>query len=322
MAKPKEPAETPSAAGKPGFGGELARLIAIVGANVILVIVVVVFSSGRESILPNLDHVTFAVGLLPVSAAFGLLLACRRLDLALPMVFVLLSALRTHPLDFFPTDPYAMLAVLCGIGAAAAVASAMVTWIGRISSALWTALLGGGLWWLSQHLGGPAVPGPWSWPAALATSLGVLAAGAVLLGATGLVSLPSMPPIFRAGSKGLVGLVGAWVLAGLAMGLACQSKAVSFLPDQPLTAYTGVLAAGALGGAFILRGRWGAVLAVGLTSLAHLAWFYAWTAPTASPTTHLIIAAGAPLVAVPLYLIIDWLIRRETSESAPTGLMA
>jgi len=64
------------------------------------------------------------------------------------------------------------------------------------------------------------------------------------------------------------------------------------------------------------------VLAVGLTSLAHLAWFYAWTAPTASPTTHLIIAAGAPLAAVPLYLIIDWLVRRETSESAPTGLMA
>ena len=30
----------------------------------------------------------------------------------------------------------------------------------------------------------------------------------------------------------------------------------------------------------------------------------------------------APLAAIPLYLVIDWTVRRETSESAPTGLLA
>ena len=321
MAKPKE-AEAPAKGGGSGAGGEVARVIGIFLANVILVIAVIVFSSGEQGVLPDLNHTTFAVGLLPVSAALGLLLACRRLDLSLPMILALLAVLRSRPPDFFPADPYARIAALCAAGAIIALASAVVTWSGRISSALWTGLLAAGLWWLSQQVGGPVAAGDWSWPAALAAALGVLVVGAAVLGATGLVLLPSLPPIVRAGSKGLAGLVGAWVVAGIALGLACQSELCGPLPDQPLAPYAGVLAAGALGGAYILRGRWGAVIAVVLTCLGHLTWFYAWSAQTGSPIAHLAIAAGAPLVAVPLYLVIDWLVRRETAESAPTGLLA
>jgi hypothetical protein len=321
MAKPKE-TEAPTKGAGTGAGGEVARVIGILGANVVLVIVAIVFSSGEQGVLPDLNRTTFAVGLLPLSAAVGLLLACRRLDLSLPMILVLAATLRSRPLEFLPTDAYSLAAALCAVGAVVALASALVTWVGRISSALWTGLVATGLWGLSQWLGGPIAAGPWAWPAALAAALGVLVVGAAALGATGLVVLPSLPPIVRTGSKGLLGLVSAWVVAGAALGLACQSELVGPLPDQPLASYAGVLAAGALGGAFILRGRWGAVIAVGLTCLGHLAWFYAWNTQTGSPVAHVAIAAGAPLVVIPLYLVMDWSVRRETSESSPTGLLA
>jgi hypothetical protein len=324
MAKPKEqPEKAPAASSGPGFGGELARIIGVFVANfILLIVIIIVFSYGQQGGLPELNQSTLALDLLPVSAAFGLMLACRRVDLSLPMIFVLLVTLRSHPLDFFPPDPYAQLGVLCGVGGALTLISAMVTWTGRISSALWTVILGCGLWWLSRHMGGSASPGPWPWTATLAASLCLLAGGAFILGVTGLVSLPSLPPIIRTGAKGLVGLVGVWVVAGLAMGLAAQSSSASYLPDQPLTAYSGILAAGAMGGAFILRGRWGAVMAVILTSISHMVWFYIWSSPTASPVTHLAVTAGAPLAAIPLYLVFDRFVRRGTSESAPTGLMA
>jgi hypothetical protein len=337
MAK-KEETEASAAGGGSGVGGEVARLIGVLGINLVLVLVVVIFASSQQGALPDLNRTTLMIGLLPVSAAFGLVLACRRLDLALPMVLALAVALRGHPPKFFPDDPYLQIAAVCGAGAAVGLVSALVTWIGRISSALWTGLLAGGLWLLSQQVGGQGpwawptalvatltgTTGPelWAWPAALAASLGLLVVGAAVLGATGLVSLPSMPPIIRTGAKGLVGLVGAWVLAGAAVGLAAQSEAAGPLPDQPLAAYAVVLASGALGGAYILRGRWGALVAVLLTSLSHLAWSFAWSADMKSPMLHLGVVAGIPLIALPLYLAVDWLIRRETSESAPTGLLA
>ena len=321
MAKQQE-SDAPAKSSESGIGGEVARIIGILGLNLVLVIVVIVFSSGDPGALPDLNSRTLAVGLLPVSAAFGLLLACRRLDLSLPMILALAVALRTHPPGFLPAEPYAQIAALYAVGAIIALLSALVTWLGRISSALWTGLLAAGLWWLSQQMGDPGQSGSWAWPAALAAALGVLVVGAGVLGATGLVALPSLPPIVRAGSKGLIGLVGAWVVAGITVGLACQSEACGPLPDQPLAAYAGLLAAGAMGGAFILRGRWGAVVAVAMTCLGHLTWSFAWSARMDSPIVHLAITAGAPLLAIPLYLFIDWLVRRETSESAPTGLLA
>jgi hypothetical protein len=322
MAKPQESEPREGAAPSSG-GSELARITAILCINLLLVIVVIVFTSSDRGALPDLNADTLSVGLLPISAALGLVLACRRLDLSLPAILALAIALRSHPPDVFQGDPPLRVAILCGVCAGVGLVSALVTWIGRIASALWTGLLAGGLWLLAQELGGvSAAPGGWTWPAALAASLGLLVVGAAVLGATGLVSLPSLPPIVRTGAKGLAGLAGAWIIAGAALALASQSELAGPQTNRPMAAYPVMFAAAAMGGAYVLRGRWGALMAVVLTVVGHLSWSFAWSAQMGSPILDMAIPMVAPLVAVPLYLFTDWTIRHQTSESAPTGLLA
>jgi hypothetical protein len=53
-----------------------------------------------------------------------------------------------------------------------------------------------------------------------------------------------------------------------------------------------------------------------------LACAYAWSIDVRSTAAQLVLLAGVPLAALPVYLVIDWLIRRWTGESAPTGLLA
>jgi len=322
MAKDEKPQSEPGAAPS-SAGTQAARILAILGVNAILVLMVVVFTATERGELPDLNAKTLQIGLLPVSAAIGLILACRRIDLALPAVLGLLFALHTNT-HILSSDPTIRLATLCGIGAGIGLASAIVTWFGRISSALWTALLAIGLWFLAMTFGtwGGFAPAGWPWPAALAASLGVLIVGGALLGATGLVVLPSQPPIIRSGSGGIIGLTGAWMIAGISLALAAQSEIAHSLADRPQLAYPPVLAAAALGGAYILRGRWGAPVAVILTGAGHLAWSFALSADLGSKILDLAVPAAAPLVAVPLYLAIDWAVRHSTSESAPTGILA
>lgn len=108
----------------------------------------------------------------------------------------------------------------------------------------------------------------------------------------------------------------------MAVALASQSEVAATQASEPLLAYATMLAAGAMGGAYMLRGRWGALTAVVLTTLSHLVWSFARSADLGSPTLDIIIPSVAPLVAIPLYLFMDWIIRSQTSESAPTGLVA
>jgi len=320
----KQPDAKPEAgAPESTAGSEIARILAVLGINLALVLVVVIITSTEGGRLPDLNAQTLALGLLPVSAAAGLVLACRRLDLALPALLALAIALRVRPPELFQGDPPVRLAILCGVCGGVALVSALVTWFGRIASALWTGLLAIGLWLLARELGPEAgYMGGWPWPPALGASLGLLVVGAAALGAVGLVSLPSLPPIIRSGSKGLGGLASAWVIAGAAMALASQSEVAGFRVNQPLLAYPPMLAAGAIGGAYIFRGRWGALVAVVLTALSHLTWSFAWSTHLGSPLLDIIVPAAAPLLAIPLYLFMDWLIRNQTSESAPTGLLA
>ena len=318
-----QPDDQPEAGGAAtSTGTQVARILAILGVQVILVLVVAVFASTERGRLPDLNYQTLAVGLLPVSAAAGLLIACRRLDLALPAVFALMIALRGNPW-ILSSDPAVRLAVLGGIAAGIGLASALVTWTGRIASALWTGLLAIGLWMLAREFHSLlATSGTWPWPVALGASLGALAVGAAVLGMAGLVSQPSTPPIIRTGSKGLGGLVGVWMVAGIGLALASQAETAAPMADHPLAPYPPMLAAVALGGGYVLRGRWGALAAIVTTGAAHLAWSFALNTDLGSPLADLAVPAAAPLVAVPLYLGIDWAIRRATSESAPTGLLA
>jgi hypothetical protein len=322
MAKQKEAPPTESA-GSSEAGGQLARLVAVLGINLFLVILVIILSSTHDAPLPDLTADTLAIGLLPVSAALGLVVACRRIDLSLPALFVLAIALRSHPPDVFEGDPPWRLAGLCILCGGLCLVSAVVTWLGRIASVLWTGLLAMGLWEAAQYWGvQSAGTGGWPWPAALGASLGVLVIGAALLGAIGLVSLPSLPPIIRSGPKGILGLASAWVVAGFAIALASQSVLASPSHSASFQAYAVTLSATALGGAYIMRGRWGAVAAVAMTVVGHLAWSYAMHMHTGSVELDLAVAAAAPLAAIPLYLSVDWLIRRSTGESSPTGLLA
>jgi hypothetical protein len=318
-----QPEEKPSAGGgAASTGSELARVLAILGVNLIFVMVAVVFTSTGRGSRPDLNYQTLMVGLLPVSAAMGLMLGCRRLDLALPAVFALMIALRGNS-HLLPGDEISRMGILCGIGAGLGALSALVTWIGRMASAFWTALLAMALWAILPQVSVlmPA-SGTWAWPAALAASLSALVAGGMAMGATGMVALPSTPPIVRTGARGLSGLVGAWMIAGVALALAAQSETAKSMSDQPLAAYPAMLAAGAMGGAYILRGRWGAVVAVALTCVAHLAWAFTVSTDFGSPLLDALVPMAVPLAAVPLYLLIDRAIRSSTSESAPTGLLA
>jgi hypothetical protein len=320
----KQPDAKPEAgASESTAGSEIARILAVLGINLTLVLVVVIITSTEGGRLPDLNAQTLALGLLPVSAAAGLVLACRRLDLALPALLALAFALRVRPPELFQGDPPVRLAILCGVCGGVVLVSALVTWFGRIASALWTGLLAIGLWLLVRELGPVAAStGGWPWPPALGASLGLLVVGAAALGAVGLVSLPSLPPIIRSGSKGLGGLASAWIIAGAAMALASQSEVAGSQANQPLLAYPLMLAAGAMGGAYIFRGRWGALTAVVLTALSHLTWSFARSTDLGAPLLDIIVPAAAPLVAILLYLFMDWLIRNQTSESAPTGLLA
>jgi hypothetical protein len=329
----KQPDAKPEAAATPSTAGsEIARILAVLGVNLVLVLIVVIITSTEGGGLPDLNAHTLALGLLPVSAAAGLVLACRRLDLALPTLLALAIALRVRPPELFQGDPPVRLAILCGVCGSVCLMSALVTWFGRIASALWTGLLAIGLALLAKEFS-PAIissldtwrTGGWPWPAALGASLGLLVAGAAALGAMGLVSLPSLPPIIRSGSKGLAGLASAWVIAGVAVALTSNVDATAYQMHNDYNlefSYATMLAAGAMGGAYILRGRWGALTAVVLTSLSHLVWSFAQFANLGSPLMNVIVPAAAPLLAIPLYLFMDWLIRSQTSESAPTALLA
>ena len=318
-----QPEEKP-ASGRSGAsaGGELARILAVLGINLILVMVAVVFASTEHGKLPDLNFQTLFVGALPVSAAMGLMLGCRRLDLSLPALFAFMIALRGNP-HILPGDDWTRLGILCGIAAAVGLASSLVTWIGRVASTFWTALLALVLLVLAQQATVilPA-SGAWPWPVALAASLSALAVGGVIMGAMGMVLLPVTPPIVRTGAKGLAGLIGAWMIAGVALALAAQAETAKSMVDQPLAAYPPMLAAGAMGGAYILRGRWGAVVAVALTCAGHLAWAFAVSTDFGNPLADALVPAAVPVAAVPLYLLIDRAIRASTSESAPTGLLA
>ncbi len=301
--------------------GHTARLMAIVAVNVALVLGVFVYGSLEGGALPSLNADTLALGVMPVSAAMALMLACRRIDFSLPMILAFALAFQTKRY-IVVGDPFVPLLTTCLIAAGLGLASALLTWHGRISSALWTGILAFSLWLLLTVMDVPrAGPGPWPWPWALLLVLAVVAGGAALLGATGLVSLPNMPPIIRTGLRGLPGLVAAWVLATVTCALASLSKTAHLSAEEIQAAYPQVLSAAVLGGGFILRGKWGAPTAVGLACLGHLVWAFAYETRLASEAADLLVPAGAPLVAIPLYLGIDWLIRRSTGESAPTGLL-
>jgi hypothetical protein len=301
-------------------GGRWARILVILSVNAALVLAAALMAGEHK--LPDFTHSTLAVGLLPVSAAFGLILVCRRIDFTLPLLLVLAGNL-PHSAPWLPSDKFLQLVSVVGILAAIGLASALVTWYGRISSALWTALAALLLFGLVHS---PRIldhaSGPWPWPWAVGISLGLLAVGAAVLGATGLVSPPSTPPIMRVGASGLPGLAFAWMIAAASLALAAQADLAINMDKVPPASYGNVLAAGALGGAVILRGRWGALAAVILTGIAHVCWTYAGHVQMGCPLAHFLIKFAAPLAAVPFYLAIDWLIRRWTGESTPTGLTA
>jgi hypothetical protein len=318
--KKNTPGERPAPPSRGGsFGGQLARVLVILVVNAALVIAAIVLAGTHR--LPAFTYHTLAVGLLPVSAAMGLILACRRIDLAMPFILVLAGNLPGEA-RWLPSDTFLRLLALMGICGAVGLVSAAVTWYGRISSALWTATLALGI---SAMLSTPHIvdyaSGHWPWPCAVGLAMGLLAAGAAVLGATGLVSVPSTPPINHVGSEGLAGLAGAWVIAGTAIALAAQADLAITWDDVPPRAYATVLPAVVLGGPFILRGRWGALAAVILTALAHAAWSQA-SHVDGGGMTRFVLTAAAPVAAVPLYLAADWFIRRRTGESAPTGLLA
>jgi len=152
--------------------------------------------------------------------------------------------------------------------------------------------------------------------------MGFLLVVAAVLGLSRLVAPPSSPPIFHTGSHGLAGLAAAWAVAAVAMVLAAGADAPKEVAKAPWLVYPPALAAAALGGAYILRGQWGALSAVALTAVGHLVWAFTLHANLGDKTLNAVVPAAAPLVAVPLYLLLDWLIRQRTGESAPTALLA
>ena len=304
-----------------GVGGHTARVVAILAVNLALAVFVFVYGSTAGSELPSLNTRTMALGVLPISAAMGLMLACRRIDFSLPMVLAFALALATKRYILFGA-PFVPFLTTVGIAAALGLVSALVTWYGRISSALWTGILGFSLWLALAVLKVPDPgPGPWPWPWALLAALAIVAGGAVFLGVTGLVHPPSLPPIIRTGSRGLPGLAVAWVVAAVTAAIASLSSAAQLPADRLQEAYPQVLSAAVLGGGFILRGKWGPVAAVGLACAGHLAWALAYQTHLANATADVLVPAAAPLAVIPLYLGIDRIIRRSTGESAPTGLL-
>jgi len=302
-------------------GGHAARAMAVAAVNIALGVTVFILGSLKGGKLPALDTRTLGIGVMPVSAAMALMLSCRRIDFALPMILAFALAFQTKRL-IVVGEPYVSLLTTVGIAAALGLASALVTWYGRISSALWTGILGFSLWMVLAVLKIPDPgPGPWPWPAALALTLALVAGGAALLGTVGFVNPPNLPPIMHAGGRGLTGLILAWVLASITCALASLSDAARLPADRLQAAYPLALSAAVLSGAFIQRGRWGAMTAIALACLGHLVWAFTYETHLANETADVLLPAAAPLAAIPLYLGIDWLIRRSTGETAPTGLL-
>jgi len=296
--------------------GHWARICVIVGFNLTLVLAAVLIGALRGR-WPSSNTLLVTTYLMPVSAALGLLVACRRIDFSLPALLIFATALRTMP--FLPASPLWRLAAVGGIAAGIGLLNAGVTWYGRLSSALWTALVACGLWQVAGAMKSSA--GTWPWEAATGAAMGVLVIGAALLGATGLVNPPSLPPMLRSGSRGFAGLAGVWILVGLAMALLAEGGVAQGFAAKPAEIYPLPLAAVALGGGFILRGRWGAVTTVLLTALAHMAWSLLGISHFGNELVNAAVPIAAALVAAPLYLVADALIRDRTGEGAPTGLL-
>jgi hypothetical protein len=321
MARPPTGAPAPALGAGSRDRSFAARLLVVLGVNLVVLLVVAALAALEEG-LPPLRAETLAVGLLPVSAAMGLMLACRRLDLSLPALFVVAALLRANRWAL-TDDPSARLAMIAAIAGAIALASAFVTWYGRISAALWTALLA------TAYLAYAPLVKPlpltaqagWEWPAAVGVSVGLVALGAAILGLAGMVVPPSQPPILRAGPQGVIGLAAAWTLAALGVAVGAASTDAADAAGD-FAGYLPPLAAAAMSGAYILRGRWGALAAVGAACLAHLVWAYASSADLGRPALDRAVPALAPVVAVPVYLVLDAWLRRRTHESAPTGLLA
>lgn len=317
-----------SAAIRSSDGKEWVRVAAILAVNLLLVLAAVLWAcAGNVPPLTTQDKPASALEegafvpqtlnlhaeLLPVSAAMALILTFRRLDLALPATMVLVAAMRgLLPVAGAP----AMLAITFAIGAGLGLTNAACTYYGRVSSALWTGVLLLGLLgpWLNPF--GDYPLGAWPRHVALAVSLGWLTAGAFLLGVLGLSGCPSNPPDLPAGKRGWAGLACAWVVAEVGAGLAVQSA--TCYPAGGLLEYPLILSSAAMSGAFILRGRMGALTAVALACVAHLccalARSFGDVASHAGHPGYGLLTAAWPLMAVVLYVAIDRLIRRYGNE--------
>ena len=130
-----------------GTGGYTARILAIVAVNLVLVLAAVILASRGDGKLPDINTQTLAIGVLPVSAALGLMLSCRRLDLSLPVILVLALALQSRRYIVVGA-PILPTVTICARAGGVGLASALVTWYGRISSALWTGIVAFGLFLL------------------------------------------------------------------------------------------------------------------------------------------------------------------------------
>ena len=316
---PRPPTGAPQdLAEAPRLTGGLARFITVIAVNVGLAVAALVTSGGR---LPEFSAENFQVHLLPVSAAMGLMLACRRLDLSLCALFALAAAMRANP-HVFAGGPAARLALVCVWCTGIALASALVTWYGKIASSLWTALLGLGLYVLAGRIN-PLLAASGAWPTAFAAAvaMAVLVVGTLVFGTTGLVVPPSRPSILPTGTRSFASLAAAWALAAVVVALAAASPRAAREAGETAFLMPVVPAAGALGGTFILRGKWGALEAVALSALAHLAWRFLALTYAGDTYARTLVQFGAPLAAIPLYLFIDAAIRRRTHESAPTALL-
>ncbi len=297
--------------------GHLVRVLVILGALAGLAILVAILAERY----PAFDAETLRIGLLPVSAAAALVVVCRRIDLSLPFLFTMAAALFANRF-VFESEPLARAGTVLAIAAGIGLGAALVTWFGRVSSALWTILAAGAMIAVTHHARPVPVVGTvggWPWPAAVGGAMGLLLVGAAGLGWTGLVWPPSHPPLLAVGAKGLAGLAPAWTVAAAAVGMAALSE--NALGDPETGAFVLPMAAVALGGAYVLRGRWAAVAAVVLAGLAHVVVAAAGGAEYGTRSAEIVLTALLPLAAVPVYLILDALVRQRTGESAPTGLL-
>ena len=188
MAKPEE-AEAPAKSGGSGAGGEVARVIGILGLPTSSWSLP--SSSSRPATRASCPTSTTRPSPRPPAGVGG-----RGPSAGLPAAGPLAAddpgagwrpcglaaaAISSRPTLTPASPPCAPSAAII------ALASAVVTWSGRISSALWTGLLAAGLWWLSQWVGGPGRRRRLVVAGGPGGTLGVLVVGAAVLGADGLV---------------------------------------------------------------------------------------------------------------------------------------